>query len=247
MQGRGQQDAAHPQLPQALELLRAALTIDKDRTARTSIDGALTMRDVGGQQVSVVVADPVEIDDRVALWREPEFTSAGVNAVDPATTDVAVTNGVGRLLAAETASDLLREKGWNAHPAGNADSFAYTSTEVRYTPGERDAARDIFEKLLPYAMALGVATRWARKFEGIYDDAPPRWYVGPRHGMHRFSTVAFHASLNDAMTDAGTSMAARPRSIPRACSTSSTPAKGCSAGPAPRSKRSSRGPEMRPR
>jgi uncharacterized membrane protein YgcG len=77
---------------------------------------------------------------------------------------------------------------------------------------ERDAARDVFEKLLPYAMALGVATKWSRKFEGIYDEKGPGWYVGP-HGTPRgFSTVAFHASLSDAMTSASESMASRPRS-----------------------------------
>jgi LCP family protein required for cell wall assembly len=153
-------------VPKALELLRAALTIDKDRTARTSIDGALTMRDVGGQQVSVVVADPVDIADRVALWREPEFTAAGVNAVDPATTDVAVTNGVGRLLAAETASDLLREKGWNAHPAGNADSFAYSATEVRYAPGEREAARRIQRLMGDGARLRGLSPKQATRAPG---------------------------------------------------------------------------------
>jgi uncharacterized membrane protein YgcG len=77
---------------------------------------------------------------------------------------------------------------------------------------ERDAARDAFEKLLPYAMALGVATKWSRKFEGIYDQESPRWYVGPGHGMHGFSTVSLQSSLQGAMQSAGESMAARPRS-----------------------------------
>jgi uncharacterized membrane protein YgcG len=76
---------------------------------------------------------------------------------------------------------------------------------------ERDAARGIYEKLLPYAMALGVATQWSRKFEGIYADQPPTWYVGPAH--HRsFSTVSFHSSLQSAMSDTGRSMASTPRS-----------------------------------
>jgi LCP family protein required for cell wall assembly len=153
-------------VPKAIELLRAALTIDKDRTARTSIDGIPTMREVGGQQVSVVVADPVDIADRVALWREPEFTSAGVNAVDPATTDVAVTNGVGRLLAAETASDLLREKGWNAHPAGNAESFSVATTEVRYAPGARDAARRLQRLMGPGARLRGLSSKEAASAPG---------------------------------------------------------------------------------
>jgi uncharacterized membrane protein len=77
---------------------------------------------------------------------------------------------------------------------------------------ERAAARDVYEKLLPYAMALGVATKWSRKFEGIYDEEAPGWYVGP-HGHRRgFSTVMFHSSLNDAMSSASESMASRPRS-----------------------------------
>lgn len=77
---------------------------------------------------------------------------------------------------------------------------------------DRDAARDIFETLLPYAMALGVATKWSRKFEGVYDEQHPGWYVGPSHGMHNFSTVAFQNSLHDTMSKAGESLASSPRS-----------------------------------
>jgi uncharacterized membrane protein YgcG len=77
---------------------------------------------------------------------------------------------------------------------------------------ERAAARDVYEQLLPYAMALGVATKWSRKFEGIYDEESPGWYAGP-HGPGRgFSTVIFHSNLNDAMSSASESMASRPRS-----------------------------------
>jgi len=34
---------------------------------------------------------------------------------------------------------------------------------------EADRRRNVFESLLPYAMALGIATTWARRFEGIYE------------------------------------------------------------------------------
>src|SRR5262249_59779078 len=34
-----------------------------------------------------------------------------------------------------------------------------------------------FEKILPFAVVLGVADRWARAFAGIYT-APPSWYQG---------------------------------------------------------------------
>ncbi|KKU52617.1 MAG: hypothetical protein UY41_C0047G0002 [Candidatus Moranbacteria bacterium GW2011_GWE1_49_15] len=36
----------------------------------------------------------------------------------------------------------------------------------------------IFEKLLPYAMVLGVERQWAKQFEGIYDQQPD-WYSDP--------------------------------------------------------------------
>jgi hypothetical protein len=77
---------------------------------------------------------------------------------------------------------------------------------------EREAARSTFEKLLPYAMALGVATKWSRKFEGIYAEQPPAWYVGPHPATRSFSTVSFHHSLESAMSTAGRSLAASPRS-----------------------------------
>ncbi len=39
------------------------------------------------------------------------------------------------------------------------------------------AAEEHFEELLPYAVAFGLAERWARKFEGILR-RPPDWYEG---------------------------------------------------------------------
>ncbi len=76
---------------------------------------------------------------------------------------------------------------------------------------ERDEARDIFEALLPYAMALGVAASWARKFEGIYEQAGPTWYMGP-YVPGAFSTGGFEHSLSSAMADTAKGMAETPRS-----------------------------------
>lgn len=78
---------------------------------------------------------------------------------------------------------------------------------------ERDTAdpRRAFEVLLPYAMALGVATEWARRFEGIYQQRGPEWYAGP-HGSGAFSTRSFERSLSGAMSDTSRSMTASPRS-----------------------------------
>lgn len=69
-----------------------------------------------------------------------------------------------------------------------------------------------FETLLPYAMALGVADDWARKFEGIYRDAGPAWYSGPHASTGSFSTLSMERGLSGAMSRASSSMTASPRS-----------------------------------
>ncbi len=71
--------------------------------------------------------------------------------------------------------------------------------------------REAFEALLPYAMALGVGREWAKRFEGIYREDKPGWYVGS-HSGRGFSTQAFERSLSSSMTRAGQSMTASPRS-----------------------------------
>ena len=76
---------------------------------------------------------------------------------------------------------------------------------------EADRARNVFEALLPFAMALGVADAWARKFEGIYREGGPGWYVGPHPGAV-FSTMALQHDLGGAMNQVGQQMAAAPRS-----------------------------------
>ena len=72
-------------------------------------------------------------------------------------------------------------------------------------------ARNAFETLLPFAMALGISSKWARKFENIYTEASPGWYVGPHLG-HTFSTIAFEQSLSSSMGSVGRQMMASPRS-----------------------------------
>jgi uncharacterized membrane protein len=69
---------------------------------------------------------------------------------------------------------------------------------------------DMFEKFLPYAMALGVADTWAKAFEGIYTQ-PPSWYTGPG-GIHTFHTTSFTNNLGRMSTQAAAVMASAPRS-----------------------------------
>ncbi|MGB7971840.1 MAG: DUF2207 domain-containing protein [Candidatus Deferrimicrobiaceae bacterium] len=75
---------------------------------------------------------------------------------------------------------------------------------------ERMADQNLFEKYLPYAIALDVSDRWARAFEGITQEAP-RWYSATGDsGM--FHPVSFHRSLDSALSTMGSAMYAAPRS-----------------------------------
>jgi hypothetical protein len=73
---------------------------------------------------------------------------------------------------------------------------------------EESERQGIFERLLPYAMALGVADTWARKFEGIYAE-PPSWYAG--HPGAVFTTYWLVGSLGNTMGSFQAAAASRPR------------------------------------
>jgi uncharacterized membrane protein len=68
---------------------------------------------------------------------------------------------------------------------------------------------EMFEKYLPYAMALGVADNWARAFDGIYTQ-PPSWYSGPG-GVATFRPSSFTHNLGVMSTAAATTMSSAPR------------------------------------
>jgi hypothetical protein len=67
----------------------------------------------------------------------------------------------------------------------------------------------LFEKFLPFAMALGVERNWAKAFEGIYASQPD-WYAGTHHGA--FGPRMFAASLANLSSDTGSAMTSAPRS-----------------------------------
>ena len=74
---------------------------------------------------------------------------------------------------------------------------------------EKQEAQGVFERLLPYAIALGLTDRWATAFEGIYTE-PPNWYRSRYDGG--FSTVYFVHSLNSSVHAMNTALPAQPRS-----------------------------------
>jgi len=74
---------------------------------------------------------------------------------------------------------------------------------------EKQEAQGVFERLLPYAIALGLTDRWATAFEGIYTE-PPNWYRSRYDGG--FSTIYFVHSLNSSVHAMNTALPAQPRS-----------------------------------
>ncbi len=75
---------------------------------------------------------------------------------------------------------------------------------------ERMNDKNLFEKYLPYAIALGVSDRWAKAFEGIYQE-PPEWYAS-EGGLGAFRPAVFHHSLDSALSTMSGAMYSSPRS-----------------------------------
>lgn len=71
------------------------------------------------------------------------------------------------------------------------------------------ARQNVFQKLLPYALALDLGDEWAKRFEGLFDQ-PPDWY--DHRGLGTFSTIAFVHSLNHSTNTMGQTLASMPRS-----------------------------------
>jgi uncharacterized membrane protein len=68
---------------------------------------------------------------------------------------------------------------------------------------------EMFEKFLPYAMALHCEKKWVAAFAGIAMQ-PPQWYSGPRGAT--FVPYVFVNDLNAMSVQAGSVMASAPRS-----------------------------------
>jgi hypothetical protein len=66
-----------------------------------------------------------------------------------------------------------------------------------------------FEKLLPYAVALGLTTIWVRQFEGLLSQ-PPQWYSG----APTFNGQIFALSLGRLSTGMQSAFVSAPRTAP---------------------------------
>jgi uncharacterized membrane protein YgcG len=67
---------------------------------------------------------------------------------------------------------------------------------------------EVFEKLLPYAIALGVEKQWAKQFEGIYS-TPPKWYGNNYTTFNSLILINslnnFHSTSSDVLSSAPSS------------------------------------------
>jgi len=68
---------------------------------------------------------------------------------------------------------------------------------------------EMFERFLPYAMALGVEKKWAAAFADIYSQ-PPDWYRGT--GYRGFHPSVFVGDLSGMTRHAAAAMTSAPRS-----------------------------------
>jgi LCP family protein required for cell wall assembly len=133
---------------QLLQILQLALTVDKSRIARVRINGGL---DILPNGASIVRATQTEVADAVDKWKNPDFIAGPKQKrVVPSQVHVAVLNGNGRVLSADTGAQLLDDKGWLARPAGNATTFDYTESQVLYGPGKRDEGRAVQRLFGPF-------------------------------------------------------------------------------------------------
>jgi len=71
---------------------------------------------------------------------------------------------------------------------------------------------EMFEKFLPFAMALGVERNWSKAFQGIYTQ-PPEWYQGGSFGPN-FYPYLFVNNLNT-MSSKPAAFSPRPRAAPK--------------------------------
>ena len=65
----------------------------------------------------------------------------------------------------------------------------------------------LYERLLPYAIALNLTSIWTRQFEGLLT-RPPDWYVGPSRGFH---AQLFALSMLNVSRGMASAMSSAPR------------------------------------
>ena len=110
------------------------------------------------------------------------------------------------LIAAARAMPRKTKKGKNA--LLGARGFEEYLSRAERQEIEFQERHNYFERFLPYAIAFGIADKWAKAFEGI-QTAPPQWYSGYEGG---FQPTIFAHDLSVASSNWGVAMSSTPRS-----------------------------------
>ena len=71
---------------------------------------------------------------------------------------------------------------------------------------------NIFEKILPYAMAFGIGEKWAKAFEGLQKTAPDWYQSSDPNYMNNFSTYYFLSRLDGLSNTMQSTFTSAPRS-----------------------------------
>lgn len=74
---------------------------------------------------------------------------------------------------------------------------------------ERQERKSVFERLLPFAIALDIADRWANAFEGLYTE-PPHWFQ--TQGSQAFSTAILVGAVHNSVHAMNRTLPVPPRS-----------------------------------
>lgn len=84
----------------------------------------------------------------------------------------------------------------------------YLKTAEKYRLEWQEKER-IFEKYLPYAMALGVVAAWVKAFEGL-SLPPPSWYEGSAWSPAAFNAAAFASGFGSFDSSLGSAIRSAP-------------------------------------
>jgi uncharacterized membrane protein YgcG len=126
------------------------------------------------------------------------------------TSGITVLSGFGALIAAVTYAALMTKRTTQGNMLvehieglklylGKAETERIKMQDAVAAPlakntGQPERTVEFFEKLLPFAVALGVDETWSDAFKDIYT-TPPGWYSG---NWNTFTTAALVSSLNTA-------------------------------------------------
>ena len=144
-------------------------------TVAANVGGASVLRLKQPEATAVVDAFLAKTPPPAAAGPEPE-----VPAIPPSSIRVRVLNGSGAEGQARSVSADLGEVGFRIAGAGQADSFRYDATVIRYAPGQRDKALVVQSKIQGATelkedtslQAIDVVVVTGGKFAGVVGVAP---------------------------------------------------------------------------